>query len=170
MRQLKIGQFCNRYRKKSTFKFIKSMRNLLSIALILFANISFGQSETTISTIDFVKIKNNKRQEALFYYENNWKVYRDIAFKNGYIKSYKLLKTSADSTANFDLILITEYADSTQFKLSEERFQKIINSTRPNASKLLNELKPADFRQNLFFKKAETLFSSDKKRKKHISN
>lgn len=142
------------------------MRNLLLVALLLFANISFGQSETTITTIDFVKIKNNKRQEALFFYENNWKVYRDVALKNGYITSYKLLTTSADTTANFDLILITEYADSSQFKLNEERFQQIIKATRPDGPKLLNELKPNDFRQNLFFKQTETLFSAGKMKTK----
>ena len=86
--------------------------------------------------------------------------------KNDYIKSYKLLTTSADSTANFDLILITEYADSSQFKLNEERFQQIIKATRPDGPKLLNELKPNDFRQNLFFKKSETLFSADKTKTK----
>jgi hypothetical protein len=93
-------------------------------------------------------------------------VLRDIALKNGYIKSYKLLTTSADSTADFDLLLITEYADSIQFKLSEERFQQIIKATRPDGPKLLNELKPTDFRQNLFFKKTETLFSSHKAKHK----
>jgi hypothetical protein len=142
------------------------MRNLFLAALLLFANISFGQSETTITTIDFVKIKNNKRQEVLYFYENNWKVYRDIALKNDYIKSYKLLTTSADTTANFDLILLTEYADSTQFKLSEDRFQQIIKETRPDGPKLLNELKPNEFRQNLFFKQTETMFSADKAKTK----
>ena len=137
------------------------MRNLLSFALLLFANIAFGQSEATITTIDFVKIKNNKRQETLYFYENNWKVYRDIALKKDYIKSYKLLTTSADTTANFDLLLITEYADSSQFKLNEERFQQIIKANRPDGPKLLNEIKPNDFRQNLFFKQTETLFSAD---------
>jgi hypothetical protein len=142
------------------------MRNLLLAALLLFANISFGQSETTITTFDFVKIKNNKRQEVLYFYENNWKVYRDIALKNDYIKSYKLLTTSADTTANFDLILLTEYADSTQFKLSEDRFQQIIKETRPDGPRLLNELKPNEFRQNLFFKQTETLFGADKAKTK----
>jgi hypothetical protein len=142
------------------------MRNLLVAALLLFASISFGQSETTITTIDFVKIKDNRRKEALYFYENNWKLYRDIALKNGYIKSYKLLTTTADTTANFDLILITEYADSSQFKLNEERFQQIIKAARPDGPKLLNELKPADIRQNLFFKQAETLFSADKMKSK----
>lgn len=143
------------------------MKNLLFIALLALAKISFGQS--TITTIDFVKIKHNNRAEALYFYENNWKVFRDIALKNDYIKSYKLLTTVADSAANFDLILITEYADSVQYKLNEERFQQIIKATRPDGSKLLNELKPNDFRHIVFFKKAETLFDADNtngKRKK----
>jgi hypothetical protein len=138
------------------------MRSLLLPALFLFSNISFGQNEGTITLIDFVKIKNDKRKETLFYYENNWKVYRDVALEKGFIKSYKLLTTSADTIANFDLILITEYADSSQFKLSEERFQQIIRTTRPDGVKLLNEVAPKDFRQNLFFKMANTLFSADK--------
>lgn len=142
------------------------MKNILIITLLLLTNILFGQSQQTITVIDFVKIKNDKRQEAIFFYENNWKVYRDIALKKGVIKSYKLLTTSADTTANFDLMLITEYADSAQFKLSEERFQKIINTIAPKGPKLLNELKPKDFRTNVFLKKTETLFSSDSKKTK----
>lgn len=64
------------------------------------------------------------------------------------------------TAAAFDLMLITEYADSTQLRLSEDGFQQIIKSTRPNGMKLLNELKPSDFRQNLFLRKADVVFSS----------
>ncbi|MEI6408188.1 MAG: hypothetical protein WCR52_02290 [Bacteroidota bacterium] len=142
------------------------MKNLLFAALFLLANYSFGQTPTTITTIDFVKIKQNKRQEALFYYENNWKVYRDSALQKGYIESYKLLTTTADTTANFDLMLITTYSDSAQYKLNEARFQEIIKTTRPDGPKLLNALKPGDFRQNVFFKQAATLFSAEQTKAK----
>jgi len=135
------------------------MTKLLLFILLFFYFPSFGQ---TVSVMDFVKVKDNKYPETLYYYENNWKVYREIAVKSNFISSYKLLKMSADSIANFDLILITEYADSSQFKLAEERFQKIIKEIRPNGPKLMNNLKPADFRQNVFAKEAQTLFSSSK--------
>ena len=105
------------------------MGNLLLVVLVLLVNTALGQNQTTITIIDFVKIKNERRQEAVFYYENNWKMYRDIALKKGFIASYKLLTTPADSIANFDLILMTEYADSLQFNLSEDRFQQIIKET-----------------------------------------
>ncbi len=87
-------------------------------------------------------------------------MYRDIALAKGYIKSYRIYNTTADSTADFDLILVTEYADSTQLKLSEARFNDIIKQERPAGAKLLNELKPNDFRQNVFSKKAATLYKA----------
>jgi hypothetical protein len=141
------------------------MKGVFLIVFAFNAMFSFGQTNSYISAIDFVKIKNEKRKEALFFYENNWKVYRDIALEKGFIKSYKLLAIPSDTISNFDLILVTEYADSTQLKLSEERFQGIIKAIRPTGPKLLNELKPNDFRQNLFFRQAQTIFDSEVNRK-----
>lgn len=125
-----------------------------------------AQSPRSISVLDFVAIKDNKRAEALYFYEYNWKVYRDIALQRGFIKSYQILLTTRDSVSHFDLILITEYRDSTQFNMSEENFQTIIRDTRPTGPKLLNELKPADFRTNLFFKTTEVVFAEANKKRK----
>jgi len=136
------------------------MRVALTAACFLMMLCARGQSKNPILTMDFVQVKNGKHQEALYFYENNWKVYRDIALQKGYIQSYRLVTTAADSLANFDIILITEYADSTHLNASEERFQHIIKEVRPNGPKLLNNLKPADFRQNLFLRRAETRFTA----------
>ena len=106
--------------------------------------------------MDFVKIKNDKRAEALYFYENNWKVYREFAMKEGYIRSFHLLKVKSEEGSDFDLILITEYASEAQFKQSEERFNAIIKATRPNGPKLLDDVKPADFRTTVFSKIAES--------------
>ena len=110
--------------------------------------------------MDFVKIKNDHRREALYFYEHNWKTYRDIALQKGYIKSYQFLTTTPDSVAGFDILLITEYADSLQLKNSEQRFQEIIKIISPEGPHLLNDLKPTDFRQILFSKKLQTFFSA----------
>jgi hypothetical protein len=120
----------------------------------------------TVLVMDFVKVKNGKYAEALFFYENNWKMYRDIALQKGFISAYRLEKTSADSAAPFDLLLITEYPDSTIYHKSEENFRSILATTRPSGPLLLNDLKPADFRQNVFLKVTETIYSSSKKKKK----
>ena len=143
------------------------MKICILTAFLFGLTLSSSHAQKVISTIDFVKIKNDHRPEALFYYENNWRLFRDIALEKNYIKSYKLLTTRPDTTSNnFDLILITEYSDSTQFKLNEQRFQEIIKTSRPSGSKLLNDLKPNDFRQLLFFKQTETIFNADGTRKK----
>lgn len=135
------------------------MRYILLAGLLFFTGISMGQSPGAITTIDFVKIKNNHLSETIFYYENNWKIHRELALGKGYIKSYWLLKAIPDTAADFDLILLTEYADSAQYKIREENFQKIIKTTRPDGPVMLNALKPNEFRQNLFSREAHTIFA-----------
>ena len=137
------------------------MKNILICCIILFPLIGKAQTQKTISIYDFVKIKNNHTKEALYFYEQNWKHYRDIALKKKYIVSYRLVSALPDSTSDFNLILITEYADSLAYAKSEENFAQIIKETRPNGPLLLNELKPADFRINLFYRKMETIFKSE---------
>lgn len=124
-----------------------------------------AQSNSTVTVMDFVKIKDGKTAEALFFYENNWKIYRDLAVKKKIIQSYELVKAQPDSLNNFDLILITVYKDSVQFIKSEENFRSILTALRPNGPVLLNSLKPADFRQNVFVKIVKPLYTSSKKKK-----
>ena len=135
------------------------MKNCILLFFLVFAVQVSAQPGKPVSVIDFVKIKEGKKAEAMYFYENNWKVYRKIALQKGYIKSYKMLSTKPDSAASFDLILITEFADEDQYKKSEPLFNQIIKQNRPTGAKLLNDLKPADFRINLYSKVAEGLFS-----------
>lgn len=137
-----------------------------SVLLLLFSVAIIVTHAQTVLVMDFVKVKEGRQAEALFFYENNWKMYRDIALEKGFITAYRLEKTMADSSASFDLVLITEYADSSMYRKSEENFRDILSSTRPNGPLLLNELKPADFRQNVFVKVTETLYSNNKKKRK----
>lgn len=130
------------------------------MAFLLVTTLSFAQQTEKITTLDFVKIKDGHREEALYYYENNWKAFREIALERGYIAGYEILLTAADSIADFDIILITEYADSLQLQQIEERFQQVTKETRPGGIKLLNDLKPGDFRQNMYSKEARPLFSA----------
>lgn len=105
----------------------------------------------TIVLMDFVKIKNGKREEAIFYYENNWKIYREIALKKGFIESFEIIEIAPNETNRFDLILITRYKNEEQYKASEKNFEPILKEIRPNGPMLKNDLKPEDFRENLFF-------------------
>lgn len=114
------------------------------------------QTSNSISSIDFVKIKNNNREEALYYYENNWKALREVAIKKDYIQSFQLLLTDDDEKANFDIMLVTVYKDEAQYEKSETNFQEIIEA-RPDGLKLLNDKKPGAFRELVFYKKMKNL-------------
>lgn len=127
----------------------------------LFVTGLFAQKSTTLWVADFVKVKSGHRAETLFFYEKNWKLYRDTALAKGYISGYRLLETVPDSLGNFDFILMTAYPDSVAYAKSEEHFQPLLKNLRPDGPKLLNNLKPIDFRENAFFKNCKTVFASD---------
>jgi hypothetical protein len=142
------------------------MQKIVIVLLFFIIKTAAAQQSGPVVLMDFVKIKDGKKAEALYFYENNWKLYRDLAIKKKVIESYQLVEVRPDSLNNFDLILITTYRDSIQYSKSEENFRPILNEARPNGPALLNHLKPADFRQNVFFKVTQPIFSSQKKKRK----
>lgn len=126
-----------------------------------FASPLSGQKYAPLWVLDFVRVKSGHRAETLFFYENNWKLYRDTALARGYISAYRLLETTPDSLGDFDLVLMTAYPDSAAYTYSEEHFQPLLKTLRPDGPKLLNDLKANDFRKNAFFKNCRTLFAAD---------
>ena len=128
-------------------------------------NKQLTDSHAGISVINFVRVKNNRYAETRYYYENNWKVYRDTALSLRYIQSYSLLEVPADSIGNFNFILITEYADSIQFILAEPRFQAIIKAMRPGGPIFLNDFKANDFREIVLSKHGTKLLYRDDRKK-----
>jgi hypothetical protein len=119
---------------------------------LMAAFIANAQQRNTLALMDFVKIKDGKKAEALYYYTHNWKVYRDSLMRQGHILGYSIREALPDSLNNFDLILITEYKDSAQYAAAEPRFNELIKKLRPNGPLLLNDLKPSAFRENLYYR------------------
>lgn len=107
-----------------------------------------ADSSKTITSIDFVQVIDNQFEETEYYYRNNWKVLREMAVERGYIHSFQVLQGEATEEAPFHLLLITTYADKEQYDKREEHFRALIEER--GKLKLLNELKPADFRKTLF--------------------
>ncbi len=120
------------------------------------------KADETVVLMDFVKIKNGKRDEAMFFYENNWKIYREAALKQGIIQSFEIVEIAPNESNQFDLILITRYKNEEQHKNSEKNFEPILKEIRPNGALLKNDLKPDDFRQNLFFTVGKPIIASAK--------
>ncbi|MEM9077618.1 MAG: hypothetical protein AAGC43_11280 [Bacteroidota bacterium] len=128
------------------------MKNL-SISLCLFVSVIFcgnAQESKKISTMDFVQIVDGNRDETVYYFQNNWKILREMAIERGYIHSFEVLETPYSDEAPFELILITTYKDDAQYELREEHFRELIEEK--GELKLLNNKKPNQFRKTLFNK------------------
>jgi|GEM_PF-406872 hypothetical protein len=103
-----------------------------------------------IRIMDFVKIKPGKEAEALFFYENNWKIFREKALAQGYISNYELIRVKASESVNFDLILMTEFPDATSLEKVEDNFQPLMKELRPGGPVFLNDLRQKDFIESRF--------------------
>ena len=126
------------------------MRIALTLLSLFFFSFGAAQLDNRISTVEFVQILNNNKAEADYYYQNNWKILREMALQNAYIHSYELLETPFDETGPYHIVLITTYADETQYALREEHFEKLITEKGP--LRLLNEKKPEVFRKRVMGK------------------
>ena len=124
---------------------------VLTLFFVLFMfDAATAQSDTRISTIEFVQILDDNREEALFYYQNNWKVLREMAVKKSYIDSFGLLEVEFTEDQPYHIILMTTFANKDQFEKREEYFEELIKAKGP--LRLLNEKKPGEFRKNLYLK------------------
>ena len=126
------------------------MKKIVLCLALSISFIAYGQQNDTISTIDFVQVVGNNYEETIFYYDNNWKVLREMAIKKSYIHSYQLLEVPHSPEAPFHIMLITTYANAQQYAKSEDHFSELIREKGP--LRLMNEKKPGDFRKILFSK------------------
>ena len=126
------------------------MKIPLLLIILTISYFSYGQQDRKISTVDFVQIVNGNSNEAIFYYQNNWQILRDMALENGYIESFQILETEATKEEPFNLMLITTYPNKEQYDLREEHFSLLIKEK--GELKLMNDMTPNEFRKTLFRK------------------
>lgn len=101
------------------------------------------------SSIDIVRVDARYEKEAMYFYQENWLAFRKAALIKGYISGYEMLRTETDSTHHFQLFLVTEYPDSTAYRLREEHFAPIMKSISPNGPKMLNQVERKVFLEYL---------------------
>lgn len=137
------------------------------ILLLLTGLLSYQQAHAQKDTyviMDIVKVKNGLWNEALYFFENNWKVFREEAIKQDIISSYQMLVNQADSVNN-NIVLITEYPDSLSYRKSEENFRPILKKFRPNGPAYLNDKRRNDFVETLVFNTYK-VWTDDKQKRK----
>ena len=126
----------------------------MKTAILLFvlgvSSISYAQNDSRITTIDFVQILNDNKAEATYYFQNNWKVLRDMAMEKGYIHSFQVLEVPLSEEEPFQLMFVTTYTNKVQYDLREDHFAELIKEK--GELNLMNDKKPSEFRKSLFTK------------------
>jgi thiol-disulfide isomerase/thioredoxin len=113
-------------------------------------------------TIEFIKVINGMRDEARYFYENNWRFYRDAAVKRGVIDSFEYIDANTEKDPSFDIILITRFRGVEQFRNSEKAFEPIIKELTPKGPFLKGTSKPDDFRRVVSTYTGKAVFTSAK--------
>ena len=134
----------------SNFKNMGNIRTILLAVAIGTSSFCFGQIDDRITTISFVEILDNNKEETEYYFRNNWKVLRDMALEKNYIESYEVLATPWSEDEPYHIILITTYSNKDQYDIREDHFQELIKEK--GDLNLLNEKKPDEFRKTLYTK------------------
>ena len=151
------------FNTKGEIKYFRQGKVILETLRVELNKLTSGnakKADEIYVTMDFVKIKEGKRDDTMFFYEKNWKVYREEALKRGIIHSFELLESVPVATAPFDLILITRYKGEEQHKSSEKNFEPILKELRPNGPELKSTLKPDELRQRVFIYEGKALATS----------
>ena len=144
------------YQRNGKFKYETLKENIDRVL----GSVSLGTG--VIETIDFVKIKEGRRDDARYYYENNWRAYRAAAVKRGLIDSFDYVEITADEGSAFDLLLITRYQGQEQYDNREKIFEPIMKELSPNGPFLRGTSKPDDFRQVVHAYTGKSIFSATK--------
>jgi len=133
------------------------MRALITSVFLFFSLTLYAQTTNEVVVLEYVEILNGHEEEAMFYYENNWKRLRDIAIRRGVISDYKILVDRSD-TSHVQLRLLTEFPGPYAFEKGEERFGQIIEEVGSDGPILLNDITPDQFRKNVKTEVLEGIF------------
>jgi len=129
------------------------MKKTLFALLFIGCLYASAQADERISTLQFVQIIDERVDEALYYYKNNWRSLRKIAVKEKIIVSFEFIRTERTVDYPIDLVLVTTYKNEKQFENREKNFEKVMVNMELD---LMNELKPDEFRKTLFVKERST--------------
>jgi hypothetical protein len=99
-----------------------------------------------VITIDFVRVLHGNTEEAVYFYENNWRNFRIAAVEKGIISSYDLLVRTSEK-GQTDILLITVFASPEQYELREENFLLVMRDVAESGPALLNDKPPSEFRE-----------------------
>ena len=127
------------------------MRVILLLIVLSFYSICDGQQDKRMSLMIFVQVLNDNKEEAIFYYQNNWGAMAELAIERGLMESHQILETPYSEEEPYHLILIVTFFNEEQYDNREEPYFELLKEIGPE--KLMNDKKPDEFRKELYKKR-----------------
>ena len=99
-----------------------------------------------VNVVEGIDVLAGLHDEAVYYYTNNWLVFRKAALEKGYIDAYEFIVDESGS-GEVDILLITRFASERQFQAIEQRYTELMSDRQ---LMLLNDVQPGEFRRSVF--------------------
>ena len=103
---------------------------VLTLSVVVVAQVARPYRNATVWSIGFIRMKPGFETAYLNYVAGDWKREQDALKKDGQIISYKILQTEAHTSADWNLMLLTEYKDLATYEKNIEKadalLQKVI--------------------------------------------
>jgi hypothetical protein len=100
-------------------------------------------SGASVWSLDLVRTRPGQQAEYLRGIRANWAGARRIALEGGEVRAYHAFAAPPDSTRGWDVVLLTEYRDSSAFSRREATFQRVFADPRVVAGRVVSAL-PSD--------------------------
>jgi Putative lumazine-binding len=101
----------------------------LLLILLAFHLSAFSQS-SSVWTVDEVKTDVGQQANYLQFVEQNWAKSRQKLREKGLIKSYRVLTVKPETSQQWDVMLLTEYANREAFEKREEIFAEVFKTQK----------------------------------------
>jgi hypothetical protein len=117
----------------------------LAVLFVLSSGIAAAQtpllSSEPVWTVDFVKAKPGRHDQAMQFFNQSWVRAREIAKEKGAIVDFHILvEPSANEDDTWQIMLMTEYRDQAAYDAREAAFGPILHKLFPDGPPTINGL------------------------------
>jgi hypothetical protein len=103
---------------------------LLGLAVVLlglttYAQVQRSYRDGSVWNVAFIKMKPGMESAYLSYLANDWKREQEAFKKDGLVLSYKVLATEAHGTADWNLLLMTEFRNMAALEANQQKMDDI---------------------------------------------
>jgi hypothetical protein len=103
-------------------------------AFVLLMPVNVFAQSASIWAVDFVKTKGGRQADYLQFIEQNWAKARAFMKEKGIVSNYQVLSLPAAQAAEWDVLLMTEYKDSSAYEKRETVFNEFSEHRKASRS------------------------------------